>query len=217
MDYDILIKTATVLIGAIGAAKLIYDLSIGKRGRMREEYKFAKDFLQDVSSGEQLHPFLREKGYQAIAGDKQIGADEIEYLLSLKGPERALRDYVLGRPYLEHLPDAGNLQISFREKYKGVWSRRWRKFFYLITYFGLAFLAFAPLVLSKFFPIGPPQIFVAFAVCVSVFGPYAWFALKAGTRIYRAEKLVEHQHKHTQRIVLSSSKPSFQRAASAGR
>lgn len=62
------------------------------------------DFLQEVNSNKQLHPFLREKGYQAIAGDKQIGANEIEYLLSLKGPERALRDYVLGRPYLEHLP-----------------------------------------------------------------------------------------------------------------
>ena len=217
MDYDLLIKTVTVLIGAIGAGKLIYDLSIGKRSRMREEYKFAKEFLEEVSSNKQLHPFLREKGYQAIAGDIQVSADEIEYLLSLKGPDRALGDYVLGRPYLEHLPNVGNLQIAFRRKYQGAWSRQWRKFLYLGMYVALVFLAFAPLLFSRLLFKGSAQMFIAFVVCVSAFGPYAWFALKAATRISRAEKLVENQHKHTQRIVLSSSNPSFQRTAFGGR
>ncbi|MDR1994628.1 hypothetical protein [Azonexus sp.] len=216
MDYDLLTKVITVVIGAIGAGKLMYDLAIGKSGRMRDEYKFAKDFLQDVKSNGQLHPFLREKGYQAIAGDRSINADEIEYLLSLEGPERALRDYVLGRPYLEHLPEAGNLQITYRKKYKASWARRWRKLFYVLAYAVLAFLAFAPLLLSKVIFKTPGQMLVGFVVSASVFGPYAWFALKAGARIYRAEKLVEYQHKHTQRIVLSTSNNQESSPGSAG-
>ena len=44
---------------------------------------------------------------------------EIEYLVSLERSDRALRDYVLGLPYLEHLPEVGNLEIAFKKKYGG--------------------------------------------------------------------------------------------------
>src|SRR5690606_19252263 len=142
----------------------------------REEYKFAKEFLDEVSAKEKLHPFLREKGYQAIAGDNQIAADEIEYLLSLKGSERALRDYVLGRPYLEHLPDAGDLQIAFKKKYTSKWSRHLSKFFYLGVYIALAFLAVSPLLFSRFLFKNSAQPFIAFIIFAFVFGPYAWVA-----------------------------------------
>lgn len=197
MDFDIIVKSATLLIGAIGSGKLLYDLSVGKGGRMREEYKFAKDFIDQIKSDPKLHPFLREKGYQAIAGDRELCGDEIEYLLSLKRPDRALRDYVLGRPYLEHLPNAGNLQINFKKRYKGSWSRWWRKSLYFVLYFILFFAAFSPLLFSRMFTTGPTEIFVAFAFSIAVFGSYAWFALKAATRIVRAEKLVKNQDKHT--------------------
>lgn len=203
MDYDLLIKTVTVAIGIVSAARLIYDLAIGKGGRMREEYKFAKDFLDEVRANENLHPYLREKGYQAIAGDQRIRANEIEYLLSLKESDRALKDYVLAREYLEHLPEAGNLQISFKKKYIAAWPRQWRKTFYVIAYALLAFLVSSPLLLSRFLFKNPGQMFIALIIFGSVFGPYAWMALKEGTRIFRAEKLVKNQEKYKQMIVLS--------------
>ena len=124
MELDILLKSGTLLLGVIGAGKLLYDLWIIKHSRMRDEYTFAKTFFHEVSTNPTSHPFLREKGYQAIAGDRQLSADTIEYLLSLENPDRALRDYVLGRPYLEHLPQSGNLQIEFRKRYKNKWSEK---------------------------------------------------------------------------------------------
>jgi hypothetical protein len=205
LEFDIVIKIATFVLGAAGAAKLFYDISIGRRSRLREEYKFAKDFLEDLKANLNMHPFVRDKGYQAIAGDDHLETEEIEYLLSLQRPDRALRDYVLGRPYLKHLPHVGNLQITFREKYSAPWARTWRKFMHAGLYFVFVFLAIAPLLLSKFLFKSLSDILLASAGCLVIFGPYAWSSLKAAARIHRAEKLVQHQNKHTQRILLSNS------------
>ncbi|MXN77882.1 hypothetical protein GR157_24440 [Burkholderia sp. 4701] len=202
MDIDIILKLGTFAIGAIGAGKILYEASVVRRGRMREEYKFAREFLKDRKEDGEMHPFLREKGYRAVAGDERLTADEIEYLLSLKGADRALKDYSLGRSYLEHLPNIGNLQIQFKKKYKKVWPRRWRKWTYFALYVVLAFLMFAPFLLSKYFSKQPGEMLAATGFCIIVFGPYAWMALSSAVRILRAEKLVEHQDKHTQTIFI---------------
>lgn len=170
---------------------------------MRDEYSFAKTFFEEVSSNPALHPFLREKGYQAIAGDRQLSADEIEYLLSLEKPDRALRDYVLGRQYLDHLPQSGNLQIDFKKRYKNKWSRTWRMYVYSALYLLFSLTAFSPLVLSQVFDFSNAQTAQSLILSVSVFGPYGWFFLKTAAHIYRAQKLVENQHRHTKRIVVT--------------
>jgi hypothetical protein len=212
MDYDLLIKITTVLIGAIGAGKLLYDLSIGRRGRMREDYNFAKQFLDEVSSNPQLHPYLREKGYQAIAGDSQLSADEIEYLLSLRNPQRALGDYVLGRKYLVVLPAESDQKIRFKAKYENPWSLRWRQYFYTSLYFALSVIALAPLLLGQFLTLSAGRLLGTSLLSVVIFGPYAFFAVKAAARIYRAIQLVKGQDKHTQIIALTASRSLSQRS-----
>jgi hypothetical protein len=187
MDYDLLIKIVTVFIGAVGAGKLLYDLSIGKRGRMREDYNFAKQFLDEVSSNPDIHPYLREKGYQAIAGDSELSADEIEYLLSLRNPQRALKDYVLGRQYLVVLPAESDQQVCFKTKYKNPWSLRWRQYLYTSLYFLLSVIALAPLLLGRFLTLGAGRLLGTALLFVVIFGPYAFFAVKAAARIYRAK------------------------------
>lgn len=202
MDYDLIGKVVTGLAGIVGVAKIFYEFSIGRRSREREEYKFARDFLEDVRSKLDMHPFLKDKGYRAIAGDSLINADEVEYLLSLTRPERALRDYVLGRAYLEHFPHSGNLQIKFKKKYASAWSRKWRMGLYLGLYVTCAGAAVSPWLLASFFGTSGSQMLSASAVTLPVFGFYAWLALRAGARIYRAQMLVDHQHRHTQKIVV---------------
>lgn len=203
MEYEFVWKGATLLFGVITAGKILYDLSSGKRGRMRDEFNFAKAFLDLVRSDPKLHPYLREKGYAAIAGDANLSADEIEYLLTLLKPERALRHFVLGRPYLDHLPNSGDLQIDFKPKYRTMWSRKWRFYLYLWLYLILAFVSFSPLVFAG--PLGLTTsgslsfTLVTIGTCL----PSALLAMKSAIRIDRAEKLVENQHKHTQRVLLS--------------
>lgn len=202
MDYDLVFKGITLLLGVVGAAKIIYEFSMGRKSRMRDEYKFARDFLSDVKANKDLHPFLKDKGYQAIAGDDQISGVEIEYLLSLASPEKALRDYVLGRFYLDHVPHSGNLQIQFKKKFRIKWARRWRMYTYITLYAIFAFIAFSPLVFFSYLGMSLGDSLIAVIISLTVFGSYAWFALQAGAKIYRAEKLVAHQNKHTQKIFL---------------
>ncbi len=75
------------------------EFRLARHGRLREEYRFAREFLTDLMSPAGMHPFVRRKGYQAIAGDTRLSAAEIEYLLNLDDGARALKDYVLGRKY----------------------------------------------------------------------------------------------------------------------
>ncbi|MFL9914855.1 hypothetical protein PQR75_05535 [Paraburkholderia fungorum] len=117
---------------------------------MRDEYKFAKDYLEDQSKNPKMHPFLRELGCRAIAGDERLTAEEVEYLLSLTNPDRALKDYVMGRPYLAHLPTGGNLKVNFREKFRKAFPRKWRQFSFLLLYVLFAALASGPFLFSRF-------------------------------------------------------------------
>ncbi|WP_154678035.1 hypothetical protein [Paraburkholderia nodosa] len=193
MDIDLFYKPATVLIGAYGAGKVYFDMSSGKLSRMREQYRFAKEYFTDKASGEADHPFLREKGLQGIIGDDSLVADDIEYLLRLKEPAKAIKYYGLGRQYLQlSLTNSGGA-IEFRPRYKNAWPRFWRKW----TYFGLyglcAFLGYAPIAFSKqLFP-SPHGVLAASALTIPVGSIYAWMALKAATRVSRAEALCRSQ------------------------
>lgn len=204
MDIDVIVKVATFVLGVIGTGKLFYDLAIGKRTRMRDEYKFAKEYLEDQSKNPNMHPFLRELGCRALAGDERLTAEEVEYLLSLANPDRALKDYVMGRPYLAHLSTAGNLKVNFKEKFRNAFPRKWRQFSFLLLYVLFATLASGPFVFSRFLFKDIHEMLLVSGLTAVVFGPYAWYALKAAARIHRAERLVENQAHHTQRISLDT-------------
>ena len=152
-----------VPVAAFTVYKNSFDISIGKQSQRREEYKFAKDFLEEVKSKPDMHPFAREKGYKAIAPDKQpgvglrdkLGAKEIEYLLSLKKSELALQNYILGRHYLENIFDNETPKIAFKKQYEDCSSRGLRKNIFFALYWLFAFLAFAPIFWYWLIPIWP--------------------------------------------------------------
>ena len=79
MDVEIIFKVVTAIGGIIGVGKVIYELSSGSKLRLREEYRFAKEFLKDVQQEKGIHPLIKEKGYHAIAGTDSIKSEEIEY------------------------------------------------------------------------------------------------------------------------------------------
>jgi hypothetical protein len=199
MDTDLLIKGATFVLGGITTTKLIYEWLIGRHRRLRDEYEFAHDFLQHLKDNPDLHPFLKEKGYQAIAGDTRLSASEIEYLLELQDPSRALSDYVLARPYLHHYRTAETQKLMFAKKYESRWSRNWRKCMYFVLYVGLFTLGYSPAFMS----LSPTDTGLYMAFMLLLCGPVAILALRAGVRIARAEQLISRQHKHTQPILVS--------------
>lgn len=102
---------------------------MGSKTLLRTDFEFAKTFLIDVKK-ENLHPYTIEKGYQVIAGNRQVYVKEIEYILSLKNPTQCLRDYVLSKQYLEVKESGSESVLSFKPLYQSKWSRLCVKIWY---------------------------------------------------------------------------------------
>lgn len=203
MEFDVVIKFATLLGGAVATWRVVVELLRGRHGHLREEYRFARDFIKEVSESPKMHPFLRQKGYQAIAGDTRLSAGEIEYLLTLHDSARSLKDYVLGKPYLEHLATAAGSQIVFKKRFEPRWPRLSRKAIFFVLYLLCYFAGFAPVAFPAFKAMPPAQALVTFAFTAALFFPAGFLALRAGVRIARAETLVKNQQKHSQGIVVA--------------
>ena len=194
-------KLASVAIGIFTLAKMFFEITSIRRVRAREEYRFAREFLSDVASGA-IHPFAKEKGYQAISGDRGLKSSEVEYLLSLHEPEKALRYYVLGRSYLKHLPDQGNLQVDFAPKYQRERARKMRIYFYTAVYAIFVFTSTTPLIFSRYISSNIGNIFVLFAILASTLFPIGILALREAVKIHRAGLLVKNQSRHTKAIIV---------------
>ncbi|MFL6697459.1 MAG: hypothetical protein ACJ8GJ_09855 [Vitreoscilla sp.] len=205
MDAETLYKFVAFALTLFGARKLFLELSTMQHGRRREEYKFAKEFLDAIEAKPNMHPLLKTKGYRAIAGDNTLAPNEIEYLISLEDPDQTLRDYVRGRKYLTHDPRLTDKEVAFKPKYAPRFARRWRIAVYFVSYAVSAFIAFAPLWFGKYWFKSVPQMLTVFLVSATIFGFFAWQSLSAAVAIDRAAKLVERQARHRQRIILAGT------------
>jgi len=212
MDYELAAKVASVLLGSFGAFKVLHEVSIGRRSRMREEYSFAKEFLAEVNFNKHLHPYLREKGFQAIAGDVTISAVQAEYVLSLEAPSQALRDYVLGHRYLE-FEGTASARLEFKKWYRNPHTRKLRVIAYSTAYMAFAFLALSPVVFSKIVFSSPGQVFAALAITLVSAAPLAWTFLDSAMRLHRAEKLVSSQQQRGHPLFPRVGKSSLPPAA----
>lgn len=198
MNLDNWLRIGTFAIAVIGGAKIIYDAYAGRTSRARDEYRFAKEFLRDIEGD--LHPFLKDKGYKAISGNDRITPEEASYLIELKDPVRALKDFSLGMDYVELSKESPRHFISFKKKYARPWSRRWRKGLFVFLYIILAMGTLSPLMLSKAFG----NFYTAltyFCLFVVFLGMPAIAFLKWAVRIYRAEQLEKNQSRHRELIV----------------
>ncbi|WP_210447559.1 hypothetical protein [Vibrio crassostreae] len=56
------------LMGALSSfaaiSKILYDIVSGKKAKLREEYRFAKEFLVDLDND--LHPYAKEKAIRHL-------------------------------------------------------------------------------------------------------------------------------------------------------
>ncbi|NOQ79577.1 MAG: hypothetical protein GQ546_09275 [Gammaproteobacteria bacterium] len=201
------IATSAKLIGAFVAIfsiwRVIYEIRIGRKKHLREEYEFAKKFLNEVHE-DNIHPYPLEKGYQAIAGTSTVKAYEIEYILSLKDPVQCLKDYVLSKQLMEKIETKGDLKLTFKSKYINSWSRNWRKSIYFLWYMFFAFIALGPFLLQSHLNTSLSVMAIQLIFTIPFGGFYAWSAANAFLKIKRGEHLVENQKKHTQRVIIKN-------------
>lgn len=204
MDWTLFTKFVVAGVGIFTAWKVLFETSNGKRSSLRDEYNFAKTFLDDTEKNE-LHPFTLEKGYQAIAGSTMLRVSEIEFILSLKKPLQCLNDFSSSKQLFERLDTTGDFELIFKKEYSSRFSRGWRKLTYMALYWILSFTALSPLIFSKFFDIELQNMLIQTLFTLPFFGLYAWIALKANINIVRAERLFSNQVEHSPMIVLDDA------------
>ncbi|MEZ8767905.1 hypothetical protein AB6D79_07590 [Vibrio alginolyticus] len=198
MDLLILVKIFPIIVGIFGIWKFIYELISGSKYKLREEYKFAKEFLDD-SNIDKLHPFTREKGYQAIAGSSQVTQKEIEFILSLSNPVQRLKDFKNSRQLFENRENNGAFKLVYKKRYQFNTYRNIIKGWYLLCYGTLAFMAASPYVFPEWFG---QQGMLALIITVPSFGFYSVISLISYGKLKAAERLIEHVKYHTYNKVL---------------
>ncbi len=195
-----LVKAVSIIGAILAGAKIIFEFTIGKLSRLREEYRFAKEFLHDLQetdASKKLHPMAVERGYRALAGTRSVPIRDIAYLLELTEPDKQIRDYVLAWAYVEF--DCRTGRIQHRRKYSQPSVRRILKWTWSAAYAGFALIAMLPLLI-----VAPPHeaadIRFWSLVTIPAFGLLAALAMRNSIAIGRGEALVSGQQKHSQII-----------------
>lgn len=144
------LQVFTAITTAVFAASTLW-LSVkqhlaNKRGLLREEYKFAKGFFEDVVQNPPMHQFPRIKGYQAIAGIHTLPPAIIQHLMDFPDPVVALNDYAVSRGYLKDTPSLKGRRLDFERSFFSTEARRifWRQIFSSLALIFYIF-AFTPL------------------------------------------------------------------------
>lgn len=194
---ELLVKALPFIVALAGVLvaiwRLIIEMPRGRQGSLRDEYKFLKEFLSDLKKESDMHPFLMEKGYQAISGGVIISSAEMEYILQLHGSVDALRKFVSGRRYLDFYAMAVDEKFKFKEKYIRRKARLWRKWLYAAVYFICSSIAVSPLLLPGFKMMSPEKTFEVFIFTFPMFFSIAILAARAAVRVNNAESLVKNQ------------------------
>lgn len=192
-----LLELAAKTIGLFGsiftAYKLFLEVVLHRKTRLRDEYKFVKEFLTDIGASSEAHPYLVEKGFAAISGKDNLTAEEIRFFLSQHNPSLSLKRYSAARQRYVEYSDCEH-RVKFRGKFTDPAKRKWSKILNGVGYFVLAALSLAPLFFASDLFGKNWQMAVMFIIMfLAAFGPQAILCLLEVGRITKGEKLVDHQ------------------------
>lgn len=198
MEAEVFIRLFALASAIAGAIKIINDIYGSGRNRLKEDYRFAKEFLSEVDSNPDLHHLTIERGYYALAGTSEMSVSEIKYLISLSNPQNKLIDFVYSKKYIEL--DKARERVVYKIKYRNDFSRLWRKRAHFIIYVVTAFLAFSPLLIVQYFSLNIKYL-LFLLLTVPYFGYFALSSLQSYRKISKGEELVNNQDSHGSLLV----------------
>ncbi|WP_075178395.1 hypothetical protein [Neptunomonas phycophila] len=193
MDLEFYLKLIPVTLGVFGAIIAYLNFSTSSRASLREQYKFAKEAMKDFKEDPKMHPFIKEKALQAIAGTKTILAEEMEYILSLDNSSMRLNEFSKAKKLLIRFDKSSSKKFAFKGRYNIKMYRIFLKTFYSVVYFTFAFAAFSPIVFAGFIELEAGKFGLLFLFTLSVFGFYAFVAANAFVKLRLGERLVSNQ------------------------
>jgi hypothetical protein len=214
MTITIIISLIATVFGIVIApftfAKILLDLRAVRRGSLREEYKFAKEFFNDLGLAADSQPIVIERGYKAIAGTKALTLDEIKYILTLPNPDFAFFAYNNSRKLLVYQTDTK--QVEYRSRWMANTRKRvFLQYLSLAGYVCLALIAILPAmfhVLSN--PLPPEWITSSFLGFIPILIP-ALMCLSLSEAISSAHQFMQLQNSrlHVNNDVIEASEKQY--------
>lgn len=196
MDINLSIKIGALAVGAFSSAfatwKIFSEILRNKKNVLRDEYKFAKEFLDSIQSND-VHPYITQLGYLALAGDTRAGHEEVKHAISLNNPRTSLRDYLLGRSCVEYFSTSSPPGFVFKDGYRSETKRTALRAWYVFSYFITYMAGFSPLFVVSF-KLAPPGVGLPFFVfTATIFFPLAYLSLKGASKLSGAKSLISGQ------------------------
>lgn len=201
IDLDLILKFVGAIISCVSLGFLIYNILINNKKKLIDEFTVAKAFLEELDNIN--HPFVLIKGYQAIAGSKNVHMEMTKYLLLFPSPVSALDDYKFSMS-LFVLPDFQ--QKHFKLKFKGFYKYaiyrkllKWlsvilyaASFFYATLGYWIAFVftgIYETILVKSSF-----DSFLFFMSLSFVIGSFCMYkSVRKGVAVKRAENLMSQQ------------------------
>jgi hypothetical protein len=212
MDTETIIKVVGGLITAAGViagiAKYFFDHLTSSPTRLRESYKFAREFFSDLRDGRAKDTLVRQRGFHALTLSREIAAqpDACEYISSLdRDPESALRDFAYSYWCLNfNANDQNTSPFKFKKWYQSRLVRNTLTIGGLIPYF---LFAFAPIIFFAL-TIKSNNIFgtlIGTVFLSLVCGPLAYFFLRFASGLVRAGQLIDKSARSTEKTLTQLS------------
>jgi len=193
MFIELMAKTFGLLASIYTAYKLIFDGFWNRKVRLRDEYKFVKDFIADVTTHTKPHPYLVEKGFAAITGKDNLTSVEILYLLGQPNPSLSLKRYSSSRQSYVEFNEIAQC-IEFKVNYSDEKKRKRAKILNGIGYFIFASFALAPIFFAtNLFGNNWIMAVVFILLFLGAFAPLAVMFILEVNKIVRGELLVSSQ------------------------
>ncbi len=86
---ELALKIIGVIASLFALYKLVIDVILAKSSKHREDYEFAKRFIEALNNKES-HQFVVERGFLALTG-KSFSVQEIKHLLSFNNPSEIIK------------------------------------------------------------------------------------------------------------------------------
>lgn len=127
------LKIVGALASLFAVYKIVVDVVLARSTRRRDEYKFTKEYISDLSDGTE-HPYTLEKGFFALTG-KIYSIPEVKNLLSQPSPSISLSLRADSGVFVQFDEESnkyiwkGKYAKNYIRRYAGNWFFSW----YVIT------------------------------------------------------------------------------------
>lgn len=181
----------SALLSGFALIKAVSALPWFRKSDPREDYRFLKEFLQDLELNKDMPLYLQDRGYRGLVRGAKVEPALIQCALKVRTYQDALTDCALGHQFLEATLTGSGPQLSFKAAYLSERSRKQfrRKSFALYALY--YFLTTSPALFAMWSSANDPRYLWMLIFTVPAFGPLTVLTLRKGKRLDAAERLVK--------------------------